>query len=133
STAHRRDGTRARRAFGTAGLRLRGWPDSAPRDVHPLAARLRGRERGIDHAQVGHALLAGNARRPVLEDRQRILVHLLGLHPRARAELRREHRAVAGAALVALVALERTQHVPAALAVDLQRIEVAAEAGHAFG
>src|SRR5690606_24530125 len=64
------------------------------------------------------ALLARRARRPVLEDGERVLVHLLGLHPRTGAELRREHRAVAGAALVSLVALERTEHVPAALAVD---------------
>src|SRR5690606_6720710 len=126
-------GPRPRRAFDPTGLRLRDWPDSTPRDVHPLAAGPGGRERGVDHPHVGQPLLARRAGRAVLEESERVLVHLLGLLPRTGAELRRQHRAVAGAALVALVALARTEHVPAALAVALQRVEVAAEAGHAPG
>src|SRR5690606_31644169 len=103
------------------------------RDLHTLAVGPGRGEGGVDHAQVGQPFLARRARPAVFQDRQRVLVHLLGLHARARAQLRFEHGAVAGAAAVALVALERAHRVPAALAVDLQGVEVAAEAGDAFG
>src|SRR5690606_18901374 len=85
------------------------------------------------HAQVAQAFLARRARLRAADDRQRVVVHLHGLHARGLAQLRLEHGAVAGAASVALVTLERAHGVPAALAVHLQGVEFAAEAGHALG
>src|SRR5690606_12411037 len=106
---------------------------SALDDLHPLAVGPGRGERGIQHAQVAQAFLTRRAWRRAADDRERVLVHLLGLHARGLAQLRFEYGAVAGAALVALVTLERGHGVPAALAVHLQGVELAAEAGHALG